>query len=118
MTTNGCLYGTAAGGSTLPFTTCAFDKNNASAPAAGVQPVYNHTLSDFGACHPLSGGTACLGGGTNNVITLLNAAGTANLTLAAGASAYVVIDIAFPDTGDQSVMGTAGTLNFTFQINE
>ena len=121
MTTNGCLYGNKLGtGSTGPLAGCTFDKNTATAPALGSQPAYNFTPSDFGTCHLLSGSGACAGGGTNGPITIQNAAGSGNLVLTAspGNSAYIIIDVSFPDTGDQSVMGTVGTLNLTFQIGE
>jgi len=119
MATNGCLYGNKLGtGSTGPVVGCTFDKNTASAPAAGAQPVYQFTPSDFGACHLLVGSAAC-SVGANGPITLLNTGGT-NLVLTntSGNSAFIVIDVAFPDTGDQSVMGTVATLNLTFQISQ
>ena len=120
MATNGCLYGNKLSpGSTGPVVGCTFDKNTVAAPALGTQPAYQFTPSDFGTCHLLLGSGACAGGGSNGPITLLNTGGTnLVLTSASGNSAFIVIDVAFPDTGDQSVMGTVGTLNLTFQISQ
>ena len=122
MTTNGCIYGNKAGtGSVLPVAGCTFDKNTLAAPAPGVQPAYSFTMADFGTCHLLVGSVPCNVVNANypaGPVTLLNAAGAANLTLAPAASTYIVVDVSFPDTGDQSIMGTVGTLNLTFQIGE